>query len=167
MDSEATFRSSLSIKSSLGPLDQWPRFCLLLLHPPRHLFAVWSWPSTAPELHHCSTLRKGGKSDISRPCHLVLGSASLRKGGLPPILVFWLTDHIQNSMRRWPPPADRPSQGPRLSMPHQSLQEAIHGWWDRSWEVGLLGDPQARPKASFLHEHSTEGRFFSSGPCLC
>lgn len=45
----------------------------------------------APELRHhghCSTPRKGGGSNVLRPCHLFLDSATLGEGGPPPILVL-------------------------------------------------------------------------------
>ena len=36
----------------------------------------------------------------------------------------------------------------------KALQEAIHGRWDRSREVELLGDSKVQPKAEKLPEHS-------------
>ena len=104
-----TSSSSLTIRLSLGPLDQRPRFLLLLLRPPCDFCIVRSWPLTAPKLGHRFTMREGGGSGIPRPCHLLLDSATPGKGDLHQFKFSGLTHRIQSSMRWWLPPADRPS----------------------------------------------------------
>ena len=100
--------------------------------------------------------------------HPFLAYATLGKVIPSPILApEKLTDCIKCSTEQWLPLVDCPLQGPRLSCLIKALQEAIHGRWDRSREVGLLGNSQAWPKAWLLHEHFSKADFSYNRPCLC
>ena len=130
-----TSRSLPTIRPCLGPLDQWPR-------PLPHLSSA-SMSShhpitTTPTVLVCRPIilhfgsKEGGDSGVLELRHLRFGFAtpgwSLR------------THRLHSSLaQRWLPPADRPSQAPRLSCLIKMLQKAIQGRWDHSlrrWTSG-------------------------------
>ena len=135
---EALLRSIAHLSIILDPQTNDLGFFRLVLLP-RHLLDISSpfdlaWglirrsPSPIFVLH-------GGKVVVATFQGCSTSSLALQHWGrvaFPPILVFGLTNCIYHSAGRWPPPPDHPSQGPRSSRPHRSLQEAIHGRWDCS-----------------------------------
>ena len=121
-----TSRYFAIFRSCLGLLDQWPRplprysFISASSH---HLIMTTSHP-TSPmcrpvKLHFGS--KEGGSSSVLGLHHLLLRFAT--PGGGCPSLVLVIKMHQPHSIlaRRWLPPANHPSQGPRLSRPHQDI----------------------------------------------